>query len=199
MHSSGSYGRHLLAFQHAHGFHQGERSPGTDRPHATRDEAAPALPKSDPRLVNYGVGVVVPSAADRARRSLAAFLRDYALCCAIGLLVARRMDHARRAARAAPMSARVLLFADFGDGPQLVSNCRDERTARDRMTWKVYGTGETSTSAAFRWYLVECESAAAGRKAIEQYTNWNANAGLPSPLPRQFGPGRILDSGPNRS
>jgi len=67
---------------------------------------------------------------------------------------------------------RVLLFADFGKGPRYV--CRMTRggtiaMARASDTWFTWGANtKDPRPTARRWWLVECESAEAGRAIIAE-------------------------------
>jgi len=59
------------------------------------------------------------------------------------------------------MSASVLLFADFGNGPRSFGNVGDDGpacgTSRQHRAWRT----------ARRWWLVECENAEHGRDLID--------------------------------
>jgi hypothetical protein len=85
------------------------------------------------------------------------------------------------------MNARMLLFADFGKGPKcrrVLSVMEADEARNGRKTLR-------SVFGARRWWLVECESAAAGREIIAQ-------SHMPADKAYATGNlGRILDSGTN--
>ena len=60
--------------------------------------------------------------------------------------------------------SRVYLFADFGKGPRVVARLSRWRGA---MGPEPFSSAATIRDNASAWWLVECESAEAGRKAIQ--------------------------------
>jgi len=72
------------------------------------------------------------------------------------------------------MSARVLLFADFGKGPKVKGKC--EWHVWDTMLKRplpkpilyVSPVARAAQRTALAWWIVECEDAAAGRRVIER-------------------------------
>jgi len=98
--------------------------------------------------------------------------------------------------------SRVLLFADFGQGLRYV--CRMTQ-ARASDTWFTWGANtKDPRPTARRWWLVECESAEAGRAAIKAFERPLKDYESPSVLPCAVKSasgivGRILDSGTNEA
>lgn len=83
------------------------------------------------------------------------------------------------------MSTRTYLFADFGRGP--VCFARAERVGNG-FTHDA-GRASRRLPKACRWWVVECESADAGRRVIA------ASSGLLRPTWELDGVGRVLASG----
>jgi len=87
---------------------------------------------------------------------------------------------------------RVLLFADFGEGPNCYGEPRQDRGVN--TPWALMNDRQRAAQQdARRWWLVECESAAAGRKVIR----WSSYAAIPTRFGKPLG--RILDSGTNEA
>jgi hypothetical protein len=105
---------------------------------------------------------------------------------------------------------RVYLFADFGKGPRVVAKCSGyipnggrPYIRLDEHNLRAWRDSHLAPDAEFQvrtgkvraWWLVECDSAEAGRALIEGPRRYHPEGGMSAPMPGGFASSRILAGG----